>query len=98
MNGLDPGPSGPSVESGPATSESGLAASKSGPAGAKAPAEGMACARLRRAHAIAGAGALAPAGPDFEAARPDSEVAGPDSTEGPDGPGSNPFISNSAQN
>ena len=38
------------------------------------------------------------AGPDFEAAGPDSEVAGPDSTDGPDGPGSNPFISNSGKN
>ena len=64
----------------------------------------MVHARPRRVRAIAGAaafapaGAIAPAGPDFEAAGPDSEVAGPDSTDGPDGPGSNPFISNSAQN
>ena len=64
----------------------------------------MARARLRRARAIAGAaafapaGAIAPAGPDFEAAGPDSEVAGPDSTDGPDGPGSNPLISNSSHN
>ena len=48
------------------------------------------------------AGTLAPAGtdfeaagPDFEAAGPDSEVAGPDSTDGPDGRGSDPFMSNS---
>ena len=61
--------------------------------------------------AVAGAAAIAPAGgkapagpdfeaagPDFEAAGPDSEAAGPDSTDGPNGPGSNPLISNSFHN
>ena len=45
----------------------------------------MARARLRRARAIAGAAATAPAGPDFEAAGPDFEAAGPDfKAAGPD--------------
>ena len=49
-----------------------------------APAAAMARARLRRARGIA-AGAIAPAGPDFEAAGPDFEAAGPDSeAAGPD--------------
>ena len=40
---------------------------------------------LRRARAIAGAAAIAPAGPDFEAAGPDFEAAGPDlEAAGPD--------------
>ena len=38
----------------------------------------MAHAWLRRAGAIAGAAAFAPAGTDFEAAGPDFEAAGPD--------------------
>ena len=46
-----------------------------------APAAGMACARQSRAHdtagAIAPAGAIALAGPDFEAAGPVFEAAGP---------------------
>ena len=45
----------------------------------------MARARLLRARAIAGAAAIAPAGPDFEAAGPDFEAAGPDlEAAGPD--------------
>ena len=44
-----------------------------------APAAGMAArARLRRTRAAIPAGAIAPAGPDFEAAGPDFEAAGPD--------------------
>ena len=58
----------------------------------------MRATQLRCARARAGAAAIAPAVPDFEAAGPDSEVAWPDSTDGPDGPGSNPFISNSSHN
>ena len=46
------------------------------------PAAGMACARQSRAQdtagAIAPAGAIAAAGPDFEAAGPDFKAAGPD--------------------
>ena len=62
-----------------------------------APAAAMARARLRRARgiaagAIAPAGAIAAAGPDFEAAGPDFKAAGPDfEAAGPDfeaaGPG-----------
>ena len=45
----------------------------------------MARERLRRARAVAGAAAIAPAGTDFEAAGPDFEAAGPDfEAAGPD--------------
>ena len=67
-SGLDPSPSSPSMESGPATSKSGPAASKSCPAramataGAKAAAPTIARARRSRARSIPYAGTTAPAG------------------------------------
>ena len=57
------------------------------PAGARAAAPSIARAPLCHTSAIPYASAIAPAGPDFEAARPDfSEAAGPDFSEaaGPD--------------